>query len=113
MRVTKKSSSRVIFPCSKPATPTPLEGKEASAEQSLESPEARPQPSLATPTGEEDTRPKVFICGEWRMVPDGYPADASGQLQREQLIMDDLFKQLVAHLRAAYPGTKVKSGYTK
>ena len=60
------------------ATPTPLEGKEASAEQSVESPEARPQPSKATPT-EEDTRPKVLIRGEWRKVPDGYPADASGQ----------------------------------
>ena len=48
------------------ATPTPLEGKEAT----------RPQPSTATPT-EEDTRPKVLIRGEWRKVPDGYPADAS------------------------------------
>ena len=54
------------------ATPTPLEGKEASAEQSVESPEARPQPSMATPI-EEDTRPKVLIRGEWRKVPDGYP----------------------------------------
>ena len=45
------------------ATPTPLEGKEASAEQSVESPEARPQPSMATPT-EEDTRPKVLIRGQ-------------------------------------------------
>ena len=53
------------------ATPTPLEGKEASAKQSVESPEARTQPSMATPT-EEDTRPKVFIRGEWRKVPDGY-----------------------------------------
>ena len=42
------------------ATPTPLEGKEASAQQSVESPEARPQTSMATPT-EEDTRPKVLI----------------------------------------------------
>ena len=40
------------------ATPTPLEGKEASAEQS--GPEASPQPSMATPT-EEDTSPKVLI----------------------------------------------------
>ena len=46
------------------ATPTPLEGKEASAEQSMESPEARLQPSMATPI-EEDTRPKVLIRGEW------------------------------------------------
>ena len=57
------------------ATPVPLEGKEASAEQSVESPEAKAQPSMATPT-EEDTRPKALIRGEWRKVPDGYPADA-------------------------------------
>ena len=50
------------------ATPTPLEGKQASTEQSVESPEARPQPSMATPI-EEDTRPKVLIRGEWRKVP--------------------------------------------
>ena len=62
------------------ATPTPLECKEASAEQSMGSPEARPQPSMATPTEEEDPRPKVLICGEWRKVSDGYLADASGQL---------------------------------
>ena len=59
------------------ATPTPLKGKEASAEQSVESPEAKPQPSMATPT-EEDTRPKVLNPGEWRKVPDGHPTDASG-----------------------------------
>ena len=35
------------------ASPTPLEGKEASAEQSVESPEASPQPSMATTTEEE------------------------------------------------------------
>ena len=58
------------------ATPTPLQGKKASAEQSVESPEARTQPSMAPPT-EEDTRPKVLIRGEWRKVPDGYPRDAS------------------------------------
>ena len=45
------------------ATPTPLEGKEASAEQSVEGPEAKAQLSMATPT-EEDTRPKVLIRGE-------------------------------------------------
>ena len=83
------------------ATPTPLEGKEASAEQSVESPEAMPQPSMATPTEEEDTCPKVLIRGEWRKVPDGYPADASGQLERDQLFIDDLSKQLVAELCAA------------
>ena len=59
------------------ATPTPLKGKEASAEQSVESPEAKVQPSMATPT-EEDTRPKVLIRGEWRKVLDGYLRDASG-----------------------------------
>ena len=53
------------------ATPTPLEGKEASAEQSGEGPEAKAQPSMATPT-EEDTCPKVLIRGEWHKVLDGY-----------------------------------------
>ena len=100
------------------ATPTPLEGKEASAEQSVESPEAMPQPSMATPTEEEDTRPKVLIRGEWRKVPDGYLADASGQLDSDQPLIDDLSKQLVAELRAACqfnpnPGAKPKSGDTK
>ena len=99
------------------ATPTPLEGKEASAEQSGESPEARPQPSMATPT-EEDTRPKVPIRGEWCKVPDGYPADASGQVERDQLLINDLSKQLVAELRAACQinpnlGAKPKSSDTK
>ena len=99
------------------ATPTPLEGKEASAEQTLESPEARPQPSMATPT-KEDTHPKVLIPGEWRRVPDGYPADASGQLERDQLFINDLSKQLVAELRAACQfkpnlGAKPKSSDTK
>ena len=65
------------------ASPTPLEGKEASAEQSVESPEATLQRSMATPTEEEDTRLKVLIRGEWRKVPDGYPVDASGQLERD------------------------------
>ena len=99
------------------ATPTPLKGKEASAEQSVESPEAKPQPSMATPT-EEDTRPKVLIRGEWRKVPDGYPADASGQLERGHLFNNDLSKQLVAELRAACQfnpnlGAKPKSSNTK
>ena len=61
------------------ATPIPLEGKEASAEQSVESP-----PSMATPI-EEDTRPRVLIRGEWRKVPDGYLRDACGQLERDGL----------------------------
>ena len=100
------------------ATPTPLEGKEASAEQSVESPEARPQPSMATPTEEGDTRPKVLIRGESRKVLDGYSADASGQLECDQLFIDDLSKQLVAELRTACqfnpnPGAKPKSSDTK
>ena len=99
------------------ATPTPLEGKEASAEQSVESPEARPQPSMATPT-EEDTHPKLLIRGEWHKVPGGYLADASGQLERDQLFINDLSQQLVAELRAACqfnpnPGAKPKSSDTK
>ena len=99
------------------ATATPLEGNQASAEQSVESPEARPQPSMATPT-EEDTRPKVLIRGEWRKVPDGYPTDASGELERDQLFINDPSKQLVAELLAACqfnprPGAKPKSNDTK
>ena len=99
------------------ATPTPLEGKEASAEHNVESSEARPLPSMATPT-EEDTCPKVLICGEWRMVPDGDPTDASGQPERDQLFINDLAKQLVAELRAACqlnpnPGAKPKSSNIK
>ena len=95
----------------------PLEGKQAAAEQSMESPEARPQPSMATPT-EEAPRPKVLIRGEWRKVPDGYPRDASGQLERDQLFINDLAKQLVAELRAADQlnanrGAKPKSSDTK
>ena len=98
-------------------TPTPLEGKEASAEQSVESLDAKPQPSMATPT-EEDTRPKVLIRGQWRKVPDGYPADASGQLEHDQLFINDLSKQLTAELRAACqfnpkPGAKPKFSSTK
>ena len=38
---------------------------------------------------EEDKRPKVLIRGEWRNVPDGYPADASSQLERDQLFIND------------------------
>ena len=66
----------------------------------MESPEARLQPSMATPT-KENTRPKVLIRGEWRKVHDGYPVDASGQLERDQLFINDLAKQLVAELRTA------------
>ena len=84
------------------ATSTPLQGKEASAEQSVESLEARPQPSMATPT-EQDTRPKVLIRGEWRKVPDGYPADASGQLAYKIAI-------ILAALVAYNGGTSVGIG---
>ena len=110
--------SRLTRLTAKKATSTPLEGKDASAEQSVESPEARPQPSVDTPTEEEDTRPKVLIREEWRKVPDGYPADASGQLECDQLFIDDLCKQLVKELRTACqlnpnPGAKPKSGDTK
>ena len=99
------------------ATATPLEGKEASAEQSMESPEARLQPCMATPT-KENTRPKVLVRGEWRMVLDGNPGDASSQLERDQIFINDLAKQLVAELRAACqlnpnPGAKPKSSDTK
>ena len=84
----------------------------------MESPEARPQPSVDTPTEEEDTRPKVLIREEWRNVPHGCPADAASQLERDQLFIDDLCKQLVKELRAACqlnpnPGAKPKSGDTK
>ena len=51
-------------------------------------------------------------------MPDGYPADASGQLERDQLFINDLSKQLVAELRAACqfypnPGAKLKYSDTK
>ena len=72
---------------------------------------------MATPT-DEDTRPKVLILGEWRKVPDGYPGDASGQLECDQLFINNLAKQLVAELRAAClfnpnPRAKPKSSDTK
>ena len=56
---------------------------------------------------------------KWRKVPDGYPTDASGQLERDQLfIINDAAKQLVVELRAACqlntsPGAKPKSSDTK
>ena len=73
---------------------------------------------MDTPTEEEDTRPKVLIRGEWRKVPDGYLADASGQLERDKLFIDDLSKQLVNELHAACrlnpnPSAKPKSGDRK
>ena len=89
------------------ASPTPLEGKEAHAEQSVEGPETKAQPAMATPT-QEDTHPKVLIRGEWQKVPDGYPRDASGQMA----------KQIVVELHAACrlntnPSAKPKSSDTK
>ena len=47
---------------------------------------------------------------------DGYLAYAFGQLERDQLFIHDLSKQLVAELRAACqfnPSAKPKSGGTK
>ena len=72
---------------------------------------------MATPT-KEDMCPKVLIRGEWHKVPDGYLRDASRQLERDQLFINDVAKQLVAELRAACqpspnPGAKPKSGDTK
>ena len=51
-------------------------------------------------------------------MPDGYPRDASGQLERDQLFINDLAKQLVAELHAACqlnpnPRAKAKSSNTK
>ena len=66
----------------------------------MESPEAKPQPSMAT-TPDEDTGPKVLIRGGWRKVPNGYQTDPSGQLERDQLVSNDLSKQLVAELHGA------------
>ena len=76
------------------ATPTSLKGKESSAEQSVEARRLRCNLPWPLPT-EEDTRPKVLICGEWRKVLDGYLRDASGQLERDQFFINDLAKQLV------------------
>ena len=47
------------------------------------------QRSMATPT-EEDTRLLVLICGEWGKVPDGYPNDASSQLERDERFINEL-----------------------
>ena len=76
----------------------------------MESPEAKPQPSMAT-TSEEDTRPKVLIRGEWRKVR--YPGDASGQLERDQLFVKDLAKLRAACQLNPNPGATPKSSDTK
>ena len=70
------------------ATPIPLK----DAEQSAEGLEAKAQPSMPTPTTKEYTCPKVLICGEWRKVPDAYPQDACGQLERDQPFINELAK---------------------
>ena len=98
------------------ATPTSLVGKEALAAQRVEGPQAKAQPSIATPT-EEDTCPRLLVRGEWHKVPDGYPRDASGQFL-DQVFINDLAKQLVVELRAACQlnpnsGAKPKSRHTK
>ena len=36
------------------------------------------------------TCPKVLIGGEWRKVPDSYPKDASGQLEGDRQIINEL-----------------------
>ena len=38
---------------------------------------------MANRATEEDTYSKVLIRGEWRKVPDSYPKDASGHLERD------------------------------
>ena len=67
----------------------------------MEGLEAKTQPSMTTRATEEDTHPKVLICGEWRKVLDGYPKDASGQLERDQQLINEPAKQLVAELHVA------------
>ena len=57
---------------------TPLKGKDASSEQSVEGLEPMVQPSIAILATKEHTCPKILICGEWRKVLDSYPKDASG-----------------------------------
>ena len=97
--------------------PHPLAGNEASANQSVEAPEAKAQPSMAFPI-EETTRPKVLIRGEWRKVLDGYSRDAFFKLERDQLFINELAKQRVVELRTACQlntslGEKPKSSDTK
>ena len=84
----------------------------------MEGPEAKAQPSMATPATKEDTRPKVLIRGGWRKVPNSGPKDASSQLERAQQLINELIKQLVVELRMTChlntsPSVKPKSSYTK
>ena len=80
--------------------------------------EAKAQPSVAPLATEEDTRPKVLTPGRWRKVPDSYSKDASGQLEHDQQLINELFKQLVVELRLACqlntrPCAKPRSTNTK
>ena len=62
---------------------------------------AKAQPSMPTLATEEDTRPKVLILREWRKVPDAFPKDACGQLERDQQFINELAKLLVAESHMA------------
>ena len=73
---------------------------------------------MATDATKEDTHPKLLIRGECGKVPDSYPKDASGQLERDQQFINELTKQLVAESRVACQlntslGAKHKSSDTK
>ena len=70
----------------------PLKGKDASSAQSVEDLEAKVQLSKANGAIEQDTRPKVLICGECHKVPNSYPKDASGQLERDEHFIKELTK---------------------
>ena len=67
----------------------------------VEGPKAKAQPSIPNPATEEDNRPKVLIRGEWHKVPDAYPKDAFGHVERDQRFINELAKQLVAELQVA------------
>ena len=51
--------------------------------------------------GQEDTRPKVLIRGEFHKPLDAYPNDACGRPERDQQFLNELAKELVAGLRVA------------
>ena len=70
-------------------------------EQSVEGPEPRAPPSMATLATEEITRRKFLIRGDWRKVPDSYPKHASDQVERDEPFINELTKQLVVELRKA------------
>ena len=60
------------------ATPTPLKGKDASSEQSVEGVEGKAQPSMATRAREENTVPRSSFVESgtrcWIAVPKMHPA---------------------------------------